>query len=141
MPAKKPILPPGVKQSNSVTSAPEPPKASSSRSGANALDELITSYFDATPPRLQLIDAFLVFLMLSGIGQFLYCLLLVRYPFNAFLAGFSSTIGQFVLLASLRSQVNPGSRSEFSKISPERAFADFIFGSVVLHFLVFNFLG
>lgn len=77
--------------------------------------------------------------MLSGIMQFLYCALVTNFPFNAFLAGyvvmpiivllsmsslmldsFGSCVGQFVLTASLRSQVNPVNRSEFKDISPER---------------------
>jgi oligosaccharyltransferase complex subunit epsilon len=72
---------------------------------------------------------------------------------------FSSTVGQFVLAASLRSQVNPANKDEFKEVSPERyvistlrkyetehdnfcrAFADFALGSIVLHFFVYNFLG
>ena len=72
---------------------------------------------------------------------------------------FGSTVGQFVLTASLRSQVNSANRTLFKEVSPERcvfskdthdgvltytprrAFADFVVGSVVLHFFVFNFLG
>jgi len=74
---------------------------------------------------------------------------------------FSSNVGQFVLTASLRSQVNPENKNEFKEVSPERygdcflvasmalslnhvtfrAFADFALGSIVLHFFVFNFLG
>jgi oligosaccharyltransferase complex subunit epsilon len=72
---------------------------------------------------------------------------------------FASTVGQFVLTASLRSQVNATNRALFKDVSPERyvfssdtfstvgahvpcrAFADFVVGSVVLHFFVFNFLG
>jgi len=79
--------------------------------------------------------------MLSGISQFIYCVLVTDYPFNAFLAGFASSVGQFVLTASLRSQVNPDDKNEFKEVSPERAFADFALGSIVLHFFVFNFLG
>lgn len=33
---------------------------------------------------------------------------------------FGSTIGQFVLTASLRSQVNPENRAHFKDVSPER---------------------
>lgn len=71
---------------------------------------------------------------------------------------FSSTVGQFVMAASLRSQVNPDNKNEFKEVSPERcacsaficcakpyllnrAFADFALGSIVLHFFVYNFLG
>ncbi|EMD40957.1 hypothetical protein CERSUDRAFT_111532 [Gelatoporia subvermispora B] len=115
--------------------------SASSSSSANALQTLWKAYNDTTSPRLKFIDAFLVFLMLSGVVQFVYCSLVTNFPFNAFLAGFGSCVGQFVLTASLRSQVNPQNRSEFKDVSPERAFADFALGSIVLHFFVYNFLG
>lgn len=124
--------------SKALTSVTTPPSASAV---SGALDSLWKAYLDNTPNRLKFIDAFLVFIMLSGIIQFVYCVLVTNFPFNAFLAGFSSSIGQFVLTASLRSQVNPENRQEFKDISPERAFADFALGSIVLHFFVFNFLG
>jgi oligosaccharyltransferase complex subunit epsilon len=79
--------------------------------------------------------------MVSGVVQFLYCILVTNFPFNAFLAGFASNVGQFVLTASLRLQVNPENKLEFKQVSPERAFADFVLGSIVLHFFVYNFLG
>ncbi|KAL5508099.1 OST2 [Sanghuangporus vaninii] len=131
---------------------PAPKATAASSSGAHkaklsgsslthALQSLWKSYNVDTSPRLKLIDAFLVFIMLTGISQFLYCILVTNYPFNAFLAGFASSVGQFVLTASLRSQVNPQNKQSFSDVSPERAFADFAFGSIVLHFFVFNFLG
>lgn len=108
---------------------------------ASAVESLWKAYSDNTSKRLKFIDSFLVFLMLSGIVQFLYCILVTNFPFNAFLAGFSSCVGQFVLTASLRSQVNPENKETFKEVSPERAFADFVVGSIVLHFFVFNFLG
>jgi len=40
-----------------------------------------------TSDRLKFIDAFLVFIMLSGIMQFVYCVFVTNFPFNAFLAG------------------------------------------------------
>jgi oligosaccharyltransferase complex subunit epsilon len=106
----------------------------------HAFQHLWKAYLDQTPDRLKFIDAFLVFLMLSGIIQFLYCLLISSFPFNAFLAGsvlvlrcrfhtqcvhvcgrrFASTVGQFVLAASLRSQVNPENKTQFKDVSPER---------------------
>ncbi|KAI6033944.1 DAD/Ost2 [Pisolithus microcarpus] len=106
-----------------------------------ALTTMWKSYIQHTSDRLKLIDAFLVFIMFSGIMQFAYCVLVTNFPFNAFLAGFASCVGQFVLTASLRAQVNPENRSEFNDVSPERAFADFTLGSIVLHFFVYNFLG
>ncbi|KAL1721366.1 DAD/Ost2 [Schizophyllum commune] len=107
----------------------------------DALQALLKAYSEQTPDRLKFVDSFLVFLVLSGVIQFLYCILVTNFPFNAFLAGFGSTVGQFVLTASLRAQVNPDNRGEFKDVSPERAFADFAIGSIVLHFFVYNFLG
>ncbi|KAI0751249.1 defender against death DAD protein [Daedaleopsis nitida] len=121
-----------------TTKTSAPAKTGSSQS---PLSSLWTAYYDTTSTRLKTIDAFLVFLMLSGIIQFLYCILVTNFPFNAFLAGFASCVGQFVLAASLRAQVNPANRTEFKEVSPERAFADFAIGSIVLHFFVYNFLG
>ena len=110
-------------------------------STSSPLVSLWKSYNDQTPDRLKFIDAFLFYLMLSGIIQFVYCVLVSNFPYNAFLAGFASTVGQFVLTASLRSQVNPANKGEFKEVSPERAFGDFAVGSLVLHFFVYNFLG
>ncbi|TFK43318.1 oligosaccharyl transferase epsilon subunit [Crucibulum laeve] len=117
------------------------PKSSAPTQQTTAIQTLWKAYNEQTSDRLKFIDAFLFFLMLSGIVQFLYCILVTNFPFNAFLAGFSSTVGQFVLTASLRSQVNPENKNEFKEVSPERAFADFALGSIVLHFFVYNFLG
>ncbi|KAL6306705.1 defender against cell death 1 [Sparassis latifolia] len=107
----------------------------------HAIQSLWKAYNETTSSRLKLIDAFLLFLMLTGIIQFVYCVLVTNFPFNAFLAGFGSCVGQFVLTASLRAQVDPANRTQFKEVSPERAFADFALGSIVLHFFVYNFLG
>jgi oligosaccharyltransferase complex subunit epsilon len=37
--------------------------------------------------------------------------------------------------------VNPENKSQFSTISAERGFADFIFAHVILHLIVVNFIG
>ncbi|KAH8830580.1 defender against death DAD protein [Flagelloscypha sp. PMI_526] len=121
--------------------APKAQTAARSSSFNSAITNLFHAYDAQTPPQLKFIDSFLVFLMLSGIVQFAYCVLVTNFPFNAFIAGFASNVGQFVLTASLRSQVNPENRKEFKDVSPERAFADFVVGSIVLHFFVYNFLG
>jgi oligosaccharyltransferase complex subunit epsilon len=39
---------------------------------------------------------------------------------NFCIYSFASTVGQFVLTASLRSQVNPENKDEFKEVSPER---------------------
>jgi oligosaccharyltransferase complex subunit epsilon len=64
----------------------------------------------------------------------------IEQPFNAFLSGFSATVGQFVLTVSLRMQTNPENKAEFGSISHERAFADFVIGSLLLHFFCVNFI-
>lgn len=78
------------------------------------------NYNSTTPQRVKLIDAFMAFLVLVGVLQFVYCVLVGNYPFNAFLSGFSATVGQFVLTASLRIQTNPDNRDEFKSLSHER---------------------
>ncbi|KAG6328172.1 hypothetical protein ID866_10918, partial [Astraeus odoratus] len=100
--------------------APKGSKQPLSSDTSAALSSMWKSYVQNTPDRLKFIDAFLVFTMLSGIMQFVYCVLVTNFPFNAFLAGFASCVGQFVLTASLRAQVNPENRSEFKDVSPER---------------------
>ncbi|KAH9010248.1 DAD/Ost2 [Lactarius hengduanensis] len=131
----------GPKSSSSTPKHAPSTKPAPSSQPSVALQSLWSAYHDTTPSRLKFIDSFLVFLILSGVIQFVYCVLVTSFPFNAFLAGFASTVGQFVLTASLRSQVNSVNRALFKDVSPERAFADFVVGSVVLHFFVFNFLG
>lgn len=55
---------------------------------SGAIQGLWKSYSDDTPTKLKTIDAFLVFIMLSGIIQFVYCVAVTNFPFNAFLAGY-----------------------------------------------------
>jgi len=104
------------------------------------LNNLWKNYVESTPQRVKLIDVFMAFLVVVGALQFVYCVIAGNYPFNAFLSGFSATVGQFVLTASLRIQTNPENKGEFSSVSNERAFADFVFGSLLLHFICVNFI-
>merc|ERR1712014_469419 len=90
------------------------------------------NYMDTTPQRVKLLDSFMAFLIVVAGIQFLYCLIAGNFPFNAFLSGFSATIGQFVLTASLRIQTNPQNTGEFGTISHER--------SMILHFFCVNFI-
>lgn len=46
-----------------------------------------------------------------------------------------------IFVVCLRLQVNPQNKTDFVGISPERAFADFIFAHVILHLVVINFIG
>lgn len=62
------------------------PKAT--QKAQSPIHTLWKAYNEETSDRLKFIDAFLLFLMLSGIVQFLYCILVTNFPFNAFLAGY-----------------------------------------------------
>ncbi|CAK7892305.1 dolichyl-diphosphooligosaccharide--protein glycosyltransferase subunit Ost2p [[Candida] anglica] len=138
-----------------------------------AISTTYDSYFENLTPRLKLIDIFLTFLVLLGVLQFVYVILIGNFPFNAFLGGFISCVGQFVLTVSLRLQyinslqAQPLKESKvaelnevvdvdvdvhadlddvstssnvFEQVSPERAFGDYIFASMILHFTVFHFI-
>ena len=65
------------------------------------LRKLNVGYQTSTPKKLKLIDAYLVYVLLTGIIQFVYCLLVGTFPFNSFLSGFISTVGCFVLAGKL----------------------------------------
>ena len=54
-------------------------------------------YMNSTPKKLKIIDAYLFYVMLTGIVQFLYCALVGTFPFNSFLSGFISCVGTFVI--------------------------------------------
>lgn len=97
-------------------------------------------YFKNLTPRLKLIDIFLVFLVLLAILQFIYVILIGNFPFNAFLGGFISCVAQFVLTVSLRLQVNNQDKSNQLSFSPETSFGDYIFASLILHFVIFHFI-
>ncbi|BFZ12925.1 hypothetical protein BsWGS_15964 [Bradybaena similaris] len=107
----------------------------------NVIVKFYDEYMQSTPKKLKIIDAYLLYVLLTGIIQFVYCCLVGTYPFNSFLSGFISTVGSFILAVCLRLQSNPQNKVEFTGISPERSFADFIFAHVVLHLVVINFIG
>ncbi|CAO3702524.1 unnamed protein product [Rhizopus stolonifer] len=85
-----------------------------------ASKKFITSYHANTPNSLKLIDIYLTYIMFTGIAQFVYMLLVGTFPYNAFLGGFISTVGSFVLAANLRIQTNTTNKDSFQGMSPER---------------------
>jgi len=103
--------------------------------------KLYDDYRQKTSNRLKIVDAYLFYILLTGIIQFVYCCMVGTFPFNSFLSGFICCVGSFVLAAALRIQANPQNKTQFPFISTERAFSDFIFANVVLHLVVVNFLG
>lgn len=65
------------------------------------LNQVISKFYDdyitTTPKKLKLVDAYLLYVLLTGITQFLYCVIVGTFPFNSFLSGFISTVSCFVL--------------------------------------------
>ncbi|KAL1971937.1 hypothetical protein VTN31DRAFT_2025 [Thermomyces dupontii] len=124
-----------------ITSSPT--TLSSRASSREIIQHIWQRYLAETPQRTFLLDAFMIFLVIVGGVQFLYCVLAGNFPFNAFLSGFCAAVGQFVLTASLRmqtSQVAGSGSTDQSATLHERAFADYIFGSLILHFFCINFI-
>ncbi|RKP13970.1 briggsae CBR-DAD-1 protein [Piptocephalis cylindrospora] len=109
-------------------------------SNPSVLTSVFRSYNKGTAQRVKLVDAYLLFLLLTGILQFVYCCIFGTFPFNAFLAGFGATVGSFVLGVSLRMQMNSKNLQELDT-TPEKAFAEFVFCNVLLQFAVVNFIG
>ncbi|KAI8880120.1 defender against death DAD protein [Backusella circina FSU 941] len=79
--------------------------------------KFVTGYKNETPGSLKLIDVYLVYIMLTGISQFVYMIIAGTFPYNAFLGGFISTVGSFVLAANLRIQTNSQNKDGVKKIS------------------------
>ncbi|KAI9277816.1 DAD/Ost2 [Sporodiniella umbellata] len=107
----------------------------------SASEKFSSSYRANTPNSLKLIDFYLVYILLTGIFQFIYMASVGTFPYNAFLGGFISTVGSFVLAANLRIQTNTSNSATFKGMSPERAFADFVVCSLLLHGFSIHFLG
>ncbi|KAK5617924.1 Dolichyl-diphosphooligosaccharide-protein glycosyltransferase subunit dad1 [Crenichthys baileyi] len=112
-----------------------------SNSVVSVISRFLEEYTTTTPNKLKVVDAYLLYILLTGAMQFLYCLLVGTFPFNSFLSGFISCVGSFILAVCLRIQINPQNKADFLSISPERAFADFLFAHTVLHLVVMNFIG
>lgn len=57
----------------------------------------LAEYASGTPSRLKVLDAYLLYVLLTGALQFGYCLGVGTFPFNSFLSGFISAVGSFIL--------------------------------------------
>lgn len=52
-----------------------------------SLQTLVANYKSTTSARVKLIDCFLLFLIISGVTQFAYRILVTSHPYNAFAGG------------------------------------------------------
>ncbi|OCT44573.1 Dolichyl-diphosphooligosaccharide--protein glycosyltransferase subunit dad-1 [Cladophialophora carrionii] len=142
--AAKPLPPATHKPSGSISSnAPPPvkPVPQSALSPRSSPQEIIVHvwnrYLQDTPSRTMLLDAFMAWLVVVGAVQFLYCILAGNYtserpPTSASAAAKKSTAKTIDGIS--------GEVIEQGKISSERAFADFVFGSLILHGFCVNFI-
>lgn len=64
---------------------------------STVLAKFYDEYVNHTSKKLKMIDAYLFYILLTGIIQFVYCVLVGTFPFNSFLSGFISTVSCFVL--------------------------------------------
>lgn len=49
-------------------------------------------------------------------------------------------LADLIAAVSLRMQTDEQNKSDFPKVTPERSFADYIFGSLILHFFCVNYI-
>lgn len=63
---------------------------------SSLLQSLISGYKSNTLPECKTIDAFLLFTMMTGVAQMIYCFMTKGYPYNAFIGVFSASVGSFV---------------------------------------------
>ncbi|KAL1247009.1 hypothetical protein QQF64_034495 [Cirrhinus molitorella] len=84
-----------------------------SNSVFSVISRFVEEYRSSTPNKLKMIDAYLLYILLTGVFQFLYCLLVGTFPFNSFLSGFISCVGSFILAVCLRIQINPQNKRDF----------------------------
>lgn len=68
-----------------------------SNSVLSVISRFLEEYSSTTPTKLKVVDAYLLYILLTGALQFLYCLLVGTFPFNSFLSGFISCVGSFIL--------------------------------------------
>lgn len=109
-------------------------------SGVKDLVQTFVTEYKKTPTKLKVLDAFMVYALLTAAVQFAYMMVVGTFPFNAFLAGLLCSLGFFSLTASLRMQSDPANK-DFQGISPERAYADYVLAAMVLFAAAWNYIG
>eukprot|EP01083_Nonionella_stella_P041886 113362_1 len=101
-----------------------------------------SKYQDKVPQHCKLIDVYVIYIIFTAIAQIGYAVVIgTTYPFNSLLSGICACVGSFVLAISLRLQINQSNYDREFHFSPERAFADFIMGNIILHFIVISYIG
>ncbi|OMJ10527.1 Dolichyl-diphosphooligosaccharide-protein glycosyltransferase subunit 2 [Smittium culicis] len=129
---------------------------SSSSETQNPIKETIAKYNQETSQDLMVLDAFMLLCVVVGVMLFAYAVIVGNFPYNSFLAGFGSSVASFVLTAGLRTKLSalksPNNLNECNHVSSissptkplysaSSAFSEYIFCNLVLHFIIFNFIG
>lgn len=84
-------------KSQSLSSSSDPIQLGSTEaSSSSLLQSLVSGYKSRTPPECKSIDAFLVFTILTGLAQLVYCVITRGFPYNAFIGVFAASVGSFV---------------------------------------------
>ncbi|WIA16159.1 hypothetical protein OEZ86_007668 [Tetradesmus obliquus] len=109
-------------------------------SGITELINTFVTEYKKTPAKLKIIDAFMMYALLTAAAQFAYMMLVGTFPFNSFLAGLLCSLAFFSLTASLRMQSDPANK-DFEGLSPERAYADYVLANMVLFLAAWNYIG
>eukprot|EP00878_Enallax_costatus_P003690 GHUV01003906.1.p2 GENE.GHUV01003906.1~~GHUV01003906.1.p2 ORF type:complete len:111 (+),score=13.46 GHUV01003906.1:219-551(+) len=109
-------------------------------SGVVDLYNTFITEYRKTPTKLKILDAFMVYALLTAAVQFAYMMLAGTFPFNSFLAGLLCSLAFFSLTACLRMQSDP-SNKDFEGLSPERAYADYVLANMVLFLAAWNYIG
>lgn len=83
----------------------QPNRDTMSNSVISVISRFLEEYTTTTSNKLKVVDAYLLYILLTGALQFLYCLLVGTFPFNSFLSGFISCVGSFILAGKIVSLV------------------------------------
>lgn len=70
------------------------------------ISKFYNEYISHTSTKLKIIDAYLLYILLTGIVQFAYCCLVGTFPFNSFLSAFISSVSCFVLGGTWNNLIN-----------------------------------
>lgn len=107
----------------------------------SVLEKFYEEYQNNTPNKLKIVDAYLIYILLTGILQFAYCLLVGTFPFNSFLSGFISTVSCFVLAGKIHYNhwLNLLNLTKFIKIF-EFSYFQFVFVFNQIHKIKLNSL-
>lgn len=93
-------------------------------------------------PHTRALDAFLVYLVVIAVVQFVFSCVTGGFPFHGFVGSFGLAVGQFVLTVALRLQWEEEGRVKVwgKERSRGRAFGDYVATSLLLHFIVWHFV-